>query len=162
MPCLYLSRHTPLLWWNLCYVLFLFSFSFFLYFLDVCLKPFCWVFVPAVILLISKRCFLCLECLFSGILLLLREYTPYFLRIPITVFLRTFFDFWIVCFFCLPLFSLFWSFTFMLEVVPLDLSETLKSLLEACVWQGLSHGGLPEVIDGEPAFPLRLSKCQPQ
>lgn len=48
----------------------------------------------------------------------------------ITVFLTTFFDF---CFFWLPL---FWSFSVTLALVHLDLSETLKSWLEAGAWQG--------------------------
>lgn len=125
MPCLCLCRHTPLLWWNLCYVLFLFSFSFFLYFLDVYPKPFCWVFVPAVVYLISKSSFLCSECLcfmassscFVNTLLLFWGYWLQFSwELSLTSALSVSSDF--LC-------SLSWSFTFMLAVV--HLSETLKA-----------------------------------
>ena len=47
----------------------------------------------------------------------------------------------------------------MSAVVRIDLSEPLKSLLEASVWQALSPGGLPQVMGGEPAFPLWVFKC---
>lgn len=76
-------------------------------------------------------------------------------------FLTTSFDLHVVCFFSLPLFY-FLSFSFMSAVVRIDLSEPLKSLLEASVWQALSPGGLPQVMGSEPAFPLWVFKCQCQ